>query len=50
MCYRKLRRLIGFGAAALGAGILLSYILPGFILAFAEAIILIVAGFMLLKK
>lgn len=50
MCDRKLRRLIGLCCAALGLGILLSYILPGFILAFAEAIALCVAGFMLLKK
>lgn len=50
MCNRKLRRVIGLGCAALGLGILMSYLLPGFILAFAEAIALSVAGFMLLKR
>ncbi|MCI6502391.1 MAG: hypothetical protein MSA49_04065 [Clostridia bacterium] len=48
MCRSVLKKLIGFCAVSFGAGILLSYILPGFLLAFIEAAALITAGYLLL--
>ncbi len=48
MCQIKLRRLIGISSVCFGAGILLSFILPGYFLAFIEAAVLIVAGILLL--
>ena len=43
-----LRTLVGGGAVCFGAGILLSCLLPGFLLAFIEAAVLITAGILLL--
>ena len=48
MCKCKRKKLIGLCSACFGLGILLSYFLPGFILAFLEAIALVIAGLMLL--
>ena len=50
MCQIKLRRVLGLFAVCFGAGILLSFVLPGFILAFLEAVALIAAGILLLGK
>lgn len=43
-----LRRLVGGIALAFGAGILFSCLLPGFLLAFIEAAVLVAAGILLL--
>lgn len=50
MCQIKLRKLLGITAVCFGAGILLSFLLPGYILAFLEALVVIVAGVLLLGK
>ena len=50
MCQIKLRKLIGISAVCFGAGILLSFLLPGYFLAFLEAIVVIAAGILLLGK
>ncbi len=50
MCQIKLRKILGIGAMCFGAGILLSFLLPGYFLAFVEAAVVIVAGFLLLGK
>ena len=46
---RKLRQAIGVLTLTFGAGILLAFILPGKILAFIEAAVLLCAGLMLIK-
>ena len=43
-----LRRLIGGAAVCFGAGILVSCLLPGFLVAFIEAAVLVTAGILLL--
>lgn len=48
MCHIRLRRALGISAICFGAGILLSFILPGYLLAFIEAAALIAAGLLLL--
>ncbi len=50
MCRVGLRKLIGISAVCFGAGILLSFLLPGFFLAFLEALVVIAAGILLLGK
>lgn len=50
MCQIKLRKLIGIAAVCFGAGILLSFLLPGYFLAFLEAAVVLVAGILLLGK
>jgi hypothetical protein len=50
MCQIRLRKLLGLTAVAFGAGILLSFILPGYFLAFIEAAAIIAAGLLLLEK
>lgn len=50
MCRADLRKLVGISAICFGAGILLSFLLPGFFLAFLEAVVVIVAGILLLGK
>ena len=50
MCQIDLRRLIGISAACFGAGILLSFLLPGYFLAFLEAGVVVVAGVLLLGR
>ena len=48
MCRANMRFLIGSCAVCFGAGILLSFILPGYFLAFLEAVVVIDAGILLL--
>ena len=43
----SIRRLIGGGAICFGAGLLFSCLLPGFLLAFIEAAVLVTAGILL---
>ena len=50
MCRADLRKLVGISTICFGAGILLSFLLPGFFLAFLEAVVVIVAGILLLGK
>ena len=50
MCRAKLRIFIGSCAICFGAGILLSFLLPGYFLAFIEAAVVIAAGLLLLGK
>ena len=50
MCQIKLRKLLGISAVCFGAGILLSFLLPGYVLAFLEALVVITAGLLLLGK
>lgn len=50
MCQVNLRKLVGISAICFGAGILLAFLLPGFFLAFLEAVVVIVAGILLLGK
>ena len=50
MCQITWRRLIGLVAVSFGAGILLSFLFPGYILAFIEAVVMIAAGILLLGK
>ncbi len=49
MCSTAIRRVIGIGALCFGAGVLVSFLLPGIIIAFVEAAVIIVAGLMLCK-
>lgn len=44
------RKLVGFCTVSFGAGILLSFLLPGYFLAFIEAIAVIASGILLLGK
>lgn len=44
------RKLIGIAAVCFGAGIFLSFLLPGRFLAFIEAAAIITAGLLLLKR
>ena len=46
---RKIRQTIGVLALTFGAGVMLSFLLPGKILAFIEAAVLLCAGIMLIK-
>jgi len=50
VCQIRLRKLLGISAVCFGAGILLSFILPGYFLAFIEAAALVTAGVLLLGK
>ena len=50
MCQVNLRKLFGIAAVCFGAGILISFLLPGYILAFLEAVAVIAAGVFLLKR
>ena len=50
MCRTNLRVLLGTCAVCFGAGILLSFLLPGYLLAFIEAVAVIAAGLLLLGK
>ena len=49
MCSKALRKVIGACALSFGAGILLAFLLPGFLIAFIEAGIIIGSGLMLLR-
>ena len=46
---RKMRQTLGVLALTFGAGIMLAFLLPGKILAFIEAAVLLCAGLMLIK-
>ncbi len=50
MCQIDLRKVIGISTVCFGAGILLSFLLPGYFLAFIEAGAVICAGILLLGK
>ena len=50
MCQIKLRKIIGISAICFGAGLLLSFLLPGYFLAFLEAVVVVTAGLLLLGK
>ena len=50
MCRINMRILIGTCTVSFGAGILLSFLLPGYFLAFIEAAVVIAAGILLLGK
>lgn len=50
MCRTNMRTLIGTCTVCFGAGILLSFLLPGYLLAFIEAAVVIAAGVLLLGK
>ncbi|MBQ8817061.1 MAG: hypothetical protein IJZ83_00625 [Clostridia bacterium] len=50
MCRTNLRIFIGSCIVCFGAGILLSFLLPGYFLAFIEAAVVIAAGVLLLGK
>jgi len=50
MCNRNYRHLIGLGCIALGAGILLTYIVSRPLLVFVEAIALSAVGVALIKR
>lgn len=50
MCKTNIRVLIGTCAVCFGAGILLSFLLPGYFLAFIEAVVVVAAGILLLGK
>ena len=45
-----LRRVAGLTAAAFGAGILLSFLLHGYLLALIEAVVVVTAGILLFGK
>lgn len=48
MCRSDLRKLIGIATICFGVGILLSFLLPGYVLAYIEAAVVIIAGILLL--
>ncbi len=50
MCRSELRKTVGLCAVCFGAGILVSFLLPGYILAFIEAVAVVGAGVLLLGK
>lgn len=50
MCRINMRKLIGISAVCFGAGILLSFLLPGYFIAFIEAVVVVAAGILLLGK
>ena len=50
MCTCFLRRAIGIGALCFGAGVLFAFILPGLMIAFLEAAVILFAGLMLCAK
>jgi len=49
MCTKVLRRAVGIGALCFGAGVLIAYLLPGLVIAFIEAAVILLAGFMLCR-
>ena len=50
MCPINSRRLIGLCTVCFGAGILVSFLLPGYFLAFLEAGVVVLAGILLLCR
>ncbi len=50
MCRADLRKIVGSCTACFGAGILLSFLLPPYFLAFIEAAVVVASGVLLLGK
>ena len=50
MCAKKAKTIIGISALCFSGGVLAAYILPGFVIAFIESAVLLVAGIILIKK
>ena len=50
MCQVHLRKMLGISVICFGAGILLSFLLPGYILAFLEAAVVVASGVLLLGR
>ena len=50
MCQIHLCKLVGISLVCFGAGILLSFLLPGYILVFLEAAAMVAAGLLLLNR
>ena len=50
MCRISLCRAFGIAAASFGVGVLVAFLLPGYLIAFVEAAAVIAAGLLLLKK
>lgn len=50
MCSRNVRTVAGTAAVAFSAGVIAAYLLPGFVVAFVEAALLVGAGIILLKR
>ncbi len=50
MCRIDRRRLVGICSVCFGAGILVSFLLPGYFLAFLEAGVVVLAGILLLGR
>ena len=50
MCRISLRKAFGIAAVCFGIGVLVSFMLPGYLIAFVEAAAVIAAGLLLLGK
>lgn len=50
MCRADVRRLLAISVVCFGAGILLSFLLPAYLLAYVEAAVVVCAGILLLKR
>ena len=50
MCRRDWRRLVGIASVSFGGGILLSFLLPWYILAFLEAAVVVIGGVLLMDR
>ena len=50
MCRVGLRKVLGIGAVCFGVGVLVSFLLPGYLIAFVEAAVVVAAGLLLLGK
>lgn len=50
MCRISIRKVLGIGAVCFGAGVLVSFLLPGYLIAFVEAAAVVAAGLLLLGK
>ena len=50
MCRISLSGVFGIAAASFGAGVLVAFLLPGYLVAFVEAAAVVAAGVLLLKK
>ena len=50
MCRISLCRALGIATVSFGVGVLVAFLLPGYLIAFVEAAAVVVAGTLLLKK
>ncbi len=50
MCRINLRKALGMAAVCFGVGVLVAFMLPGYLIAVVEAAAVIVAGLLLLGK